>query len=170
MERRELEIELERCHPDGFAWAVRCCGGNRSDAEDVLHQAYMKVLEGRARFEGRSSFRTWFFGVVRLTARENSRAWWSQAVRLGGWLRERSEAGPDPVEAVEADDTAGRLRLALTRLSGRQSEVLHLVFYQDLTIQEAAAVLGIPIGTARTHYERGKSRLRGLLADSVRTR
>jgi len=37
------------------------------------------------------------------------------------------------------------------------------VFYQDLTIQEAAEVLAMPVGTARTHYERGKERLRLLL-------
>lgn len=170
MEPRDLEVELERCHPDGFAWAVRCCGGNRSDAEDVLHQAYVKVLDGRARFEGRSSFKTWLFGVIRFTAREQSRAWWSQALRLGGWLRERSDDSLDPAQAAAADDTHGRLREALNRLSKRQAEVLHLVFYQDLTIQEAATVLGMPVGTARTHYERGKTRLRTLLAETVMVR
>ncbi len=167
MEQPDLEAELARCHPDGFAWAVRCCGGNRSDAEDVLHQAYMKVLEGKARFEGRSSFKTWLFGVIRFTAREQSRAWWSQAVRLGGWLRDRDDDTLDPSQAAVAEDTHGRLRTALGRLSKRQAEVLHLVFYQDLTIQEAADVLAMPVGTARTHYERGKTRLRALLAEMV---
>ena len=61
---------------------------------------------------------------------------------------------------------SARCEQALSRLSKRQQEVLHLVFYQNLTIQEAANVLAMPVGTARTHYERGKSRLRELLARS----
>lgn len=65
-----------------------------------------------------------------------------------------------------ADDRLGALRAALARLSQRQQEVLHLVFYQNLTVREAADVLAMPVGTARTHYERGKERLRTLLAHS----
>jgi RNA polymerase sigma factor (sigma-70 family) len=52
----------------------------------------------------------------------------------------------------------------LAKLPARQREVLHLVFYQDLTIEETAKILHISLGTARTHFERGKTRLRSLLA------
>src|SRR5256885_15213024 len=65
---------------------------------------------------------------------------------------------------VRADETA-RLVRALERLSERQRQVLHLVFYEDLTIAEAAAVAGVSVGTARTHYERGKAALRTLLGE-----
>jgi RNA polymerase sigma factor (sigma-70 family) len=61
-------------------------------------------------------------------------------------------------------ETADALQEALRQLSRRQQEILHLVFYQEMSVQEAAAVLGMPVGTARTHYERGKARLRRLLA------
>lgn len=163
MERRNLESELEQAHSPSFAWAVRCCRGDRSEAEDVLQLSYLKVLDGRARFEGRSSFRTWLFGVIRRTALEQGRRSWTQALKLGAWWREQDQDRDSPEDHVVEGDLAGRLEQALRRLSRRQAEVLHLVFYQDLTVQEAADVIGLPVGTARTHYERGKARLRTML-------
>jgi RNA polymerase sigma-70 factor (ECF subfamily) len=43
--------------------------------------------------------------------------------------------------------------------------VLHLVFYQELTIEEASRVMNISLGTARTHFDRGKRRLREILVE-----
>ena len=162
----ELEGHLEREHSNAYAWAVRCCDGDRTEAEEVLHLAYLKILEGRARFDGRSSFRTWLFGVIRRTAWEERRRGWTQRLRLLDWWRDRwtEPASPAVDDQVGTADEAARLRHCLGKLSRRQQEVLHLVFYQGLTVQEAAAVLGLPVGTARTHYERGKARLRPLLA------
>jgi RNA polymerase sigma factor (sigma-70 family) len=160
MNRDELEVELAREHPDAYAWAVRCTLGAREDAEDALHAAYEKILSGRAQFDGRSSFRTWLFGVVRLTALEQRRRRWLRLVRLQAWFaREPRVADDPPVES----ETCEQLRSALAQLSSRQHEMMHLVFYQELSVQEAADVLRIPLGTARTHYERGKARLRSLL-------
>jgi RNA polymerase sigma factor (sigma-70 family) len=56
------------------------------------------------------------------------------------------------------------VRQALGRLAVRQREVLDLVFFHGLTIEEAAQVMGVALGTARVHYQRGKRRLLALLA------
>lgn len=157
----DLRAELARIHLESHAWAVRCCRGDATDAEDVLHRAYMKVFDGEARYGAKSSFKTWLFGVIRQTAREHTRQGWLRLARLERWWRERSP-NEGPAEDAE-DERIARLRNVLVRLSQRQQEVLHLVFYQNLTIQEAADVLALPVGTARTHYERGKARLRMLL-------
>jgi RNA polymerase sigma factor (sigma-70 family) len=168
MPTADLTSELERLHSAAFGWALSCCGWDRAAAEDVLQASYLKLLDGRARFEGRSSLRTFLFGVIARTARETRRrAALARWIPLAAFLlgREVADGRPDPATALARDEKATRLLRALARLSTRQRQVLHLVFYEDLTIAEAATVAGIAVGTARTHYERGKAALKRLLEE-----
>jgi len=159
MDRSALERELEALHPQSFAWALACCEGSRADAEDVLQSTYLKVLDGRARFAARSSFRTWLFAVIRRTAaQERRRTWlWRRAGRDG--TRVEPDRIPAADVALEGEERSAWLRAALGTLPRRQLEVLELVFYHELTIEEAGGVMGVSVGTARTHYERGKKSL-----------
>jgi RNA polymerase sigma-70 factor (ECF subfamily) len=117
------------------------------------------------RFDGRASFKTWLFAVIRLTAHEGRR-------RLGRLLRHSAllsgmavevDSTPGALERLCADAEQRRVERLLARLSGRQREVLRLVFYHDLTLEQAAQAMGVTIGSARTHYQRGKDRLRKAL-------
>jgi RNA polymerase sigma-70 factor (ECF subfamily) len=165
--REELEALLERHHAASYGWALSCSGWNDADAEDVLQTTYMKVISGRARFGGRSAFRTWLFGVIRRTAGEHARRDRSHAKRAELLALEAAAtaggSGGDPEAGVETADRNRALVAALAQLPDRQREVLHLVFYQDLTIREAAEVMAVSLGSARVHYERGKARLRSIL-------
>jgi RNA polymerase sigma-70 factor (ECF subfamily) len=160
--RDELERELAHIHAASFAWALRCCRMRTDEAEDVLQAAYVKVLGGKARFDGRSTIKTWFFGIVRQTATEGRRAAWLRRLAFVRWLERSPSPEPiaDPETRLGQEETAVQLRRALAHLSTRQRDMLHLVFYQELTIEEAAQVLSISVGTARSHFERGKKRLR----------
>ena len=166
MSPADLTAELEQLHVAAFGWALSCCGWDRTAAEDVLQASYLKLLDGRARFDGRSSLRTFVFGVIARTARETRRRaalrrWLPLASLLLG--PEVADGRPDPATAFARADETARLVAALGRLPSRQRQILHLVFYEDLTIAEAAAVAGVSVGTARTHYERGKAALRKVL-------
>jgi len=167
-ERDELEARLEELHDASFGWACVCCGSNETEAEDVLQTTYMKVISGKARYEKKSTFRTWLFGVIRLTAYEHQRRTRAQRGHLERLAIDMQGSGHiqethDPAEKAELVMV---LRAALDTLPGRQREVLHLVFYQDLTIREAADVMEVSVGSARVHYDRGKKKLRALLSDT----
>ncbi len=151
----DLASQVEALHTDAFVWAVACCNGARAEAEDVLQTAYLKIADGRAQFGGRSSFKTWLFGVVRNTARERRRRATVRRLLLVQWKPEPAPV-QTPGEAFASAERAATLRQLLEGLSDRQREVLDLVFYHDMTIEEASAVMGVSLGTARTHYDRGK--------------
>ena len=162
----DVRRSLEELHAASFAWSLTCCRGDAAEAEEVLQTAYVKVLDGRARFAGRSSFKTWFFAVVRRTALERwRRRRLRRALLLDRARREPPAAGaPHPDADLAGSERARRVRAALGRISHRQRQVLDLVFYQELSVAEAAAVLGISVGSARIHYARGKQRLSETLA------
>ena len=174
MDDVELRQQLERAHAGCFGWAMACCNRDRDDAEEVLQTVYLSVLDGRARYDARSSFRTWLFGVIRRTAASERRKAWLRRVLLEREAgRGKGEAGiitPDPFvppdAEVERESRRDGLHRALTHLTARQREVLQLVFYHDLTVEEAASVMGVSLGSARTHYARGKANLAVMLGNA----
>ncbi|MEP6670879.1 MAG: sigma-70 family RNA polymerase sigma factor [Chthoniobacter sp.] len=161
MEHAEILSQLEALHRDAFGWAVSCCAGDWHRGEDVLQVAYVKAVHGSARFDGRSAFKTWWFGVIRFTALEEARRARRWFAFLDRW-RAEPEA-PDEASPIVEDSELAALAIALRALSERQREVLHLTFYQRLSLSEAADVMQVTVGSARQHYERGKKRLREIL-------
>src|SRR5258706_1722461 len=166
-----LRAGLERHHAESFGWAMHCCGRRRDEAENALQLSYLKVLSGKAVFEGRSSFKTWLFSVIRLTAASERRADFLRRLRLAGLRRDRHAGDSSSAsDAMERDQVRSQLATALQALPARQRDVVHLVFYHDLSISDAAGVMGIGLGSARTHYERAKRRIRELIETPLQAR
>lgn len=155
----DVKAQIEILHADAFVWAIACCDGDRAEAEDVLQTTYLKVMDGRARFGGRSTFKTWIFGVVRMTAKERRRRRKVRRFLLFEWGGDEREPDPTAPQRLEAQQRRELLLRLLAELSDRQREVLELVFYHDMTVEEASEVMDVSLGTARTHYHRGKQAL-----------
>lgn len=165
--RDEIEHELKQLHQQSYAWALACCRRNPGDAEDVLQMTYLKILDGKAQFDGRSAFRTWLFGIIRHTAASKWRNFINHDRLLRVFFQRQSEtsfAGAD--SGVEYTANTRKLVHVLHSLSQRQREMLQLVFYHGMTIEEAAVTLGIGLGSARTHYARGKRNLAAKLGEA----
>ncbi|HUM12076.1 MAG TPA: sigma-70 family RNA polymerase sigma factor [Myxococcaceae bacterium] len=158
----DLEQQIAALHPASFAWALACTRWNATEAEEVLQAVYLSILEGRARFDGRSTFKTWLFSVVRnMAARARRRHWLEARAPWRAFLGGAPEPGPH--EAVASEQHGAQVRRALGTLPARQREVLDLVFFHEMSVEQAAQVMDVSPGTARTHYHRGKLRLLELL-------
>lgn len=162
MESGELDERLKFLHKESFSWAVTCCAGNTSDAEDVLQTVYLQILQDKARYGGQAEFKTWLFSVIRNCAAKEMRR---QMIRRIFLLRQEGDrpsrpASPAPDASLERTEREHAFEQAINQLPRRQREVLHLVFYEDLTINAAAQLMGVSLGSARRHYERGKAKLR----------
>ena len=104
--------------------------------------------------------------MIRRTAAERRRRERVQGLALARLFAGRAPPPrPDPEAETQRSQIGARLVSALSLLPARQREVLHLVFYGEQSIQQAAVAMGVSLGAARTHYQRGKRRLRGLLEE-----
>jgi RNA polymerase sigma-70 factor (ECF subfamily) len=161
MEISELKAELEKLHQASFGWALSCCRRDHAEAEEVLQTVYLKILQGKATYRGECKLQTWLFAVIRKTAITERRKHLVRTLKSIALARGSSPSHPE-VE-LEQSEMQQRFQQALARLPARQRETLHLVFYQDLSLSEAAEVMNISVGSTRRHYERGKKRLREAL-------
>ncbi len=159
-----MRQQLATLHEDAWRWSLACCNHDREQSMEVLHDVYVKLLEGRATFGGQSTFKTWLFGVIRMTARNHRRkARFASLFFLPLEDETSAASAPNPQAGPGCRRVIDKALAALPR---RQSEVARLVFFHDLTIEEAATVQGISVGSARQHYARAKDRLRSILQDN----
>jgi RNA polymerase sigma-70 factor (ECF subfamily) len=150
------------------AYLARRAG--REVAEDLLGEVWVAAYESRASYDqGFADARPWLLGVALNRLRRYWRSRPSEDLVpdlsgvAGSW---------DPWPAVEGRvAVAAVLRPALARLRPQEREVLTLVAWEDLTVADAARVLGIPAGTARRLLHQARQTLRdspataALLAD-----
>ena len=151
---------LEAIHSQVFGWALSRTDYDRAAAEDLVQQAYMELLTGKARFDNRSSLKTFVFSVVQNLARGRYRRIASR-LRL---VRSASQSAVDNVvEPVEPAEHAAVWE-AVQALPQRQRDIVELVFCRDMTIAAASGVMGVSTGTGRVHYDRAKKALKARLA------
>ena len=155
---------LAALHEAAFGWALSLTRYDPQAAEDVMQQAYLSLVEGSARYDGAASLKTWLFAVIRNTARRHWRKQTQQA-GLDASLRAELDAQISATESQSAEAQLiqappAELREAMRSLPNRQKQVLELVIDAEFTIEQVATVLGISVGSVRTHYHRAKQSLR----------
>ncbi|HET9474701.1 MAG TPA: sigma-70 family RNA polymerase sigma factor [Steroidobacteraceae bacterium] len=154
---RQAFGELVRRHQSvvrGFL--RRMLGGAPELADDLAQETFIKAHRGLRGYRGGATLSVWLCAI----AANELRAEWRRRARRAEFLEE----DPGASAPVDADPVVGRdLEAGLASLPEVQRAALVLCFEHGLTHEEAAAAMGCPLGTLKSHLSRGKARLRAWL-------
>jgi len=167
---RHAFAELVRRHQS----AVRAClrkltGGNHALADDLSQETFVLAWRNLKAFRQEARFSTWLYRIA-------TNCWLAQARKrreelLGdrdGQVADEDPDTDDPTEAVADHTRSASLKLDLERamrvLSEPERAAIVQCYDNDLSHEEAAYVLGMPVGTVKTHIYRAKQKLRAAMA------
>lgn len=156
MKNHDMQQQLVQLGNNAHALATQMLG-NADDAADAVHDAFAKVLRKPDAYKASNGPLTpWFLRVVRNHCIDLIRR-----RRPGGVdVTELSDPGPGPQGSLEIAQRDQGLRLALTKLSSEQRQIIALRDYMDLSYAEIADVLEIPPGTVMSRLHRARMALK----------
>lgn len=123
-------------------------------AEDAVQEAAIRAWRKLDNLRPGTEMLPWFLGIVANQCRTISRGRWWSVLPLSEEVGGKGRALEDEVIQTAA------VRSALRKLSPNHREVLVLHYYLDLPLEEVAAILGIPVGTAKSRINRGIAAMR----------
>jgi RNA polymerase sigma-70 factor (ECF subfamily) len=145
--------------------------GNRGTAEDLCQETFFKVLGNLSKLRDRSGLKPWIFKIAHRAAMDYFR---KNKVETHSMDRtdedgiELPDAGNDPLRHIVEDQLRDAVDRAMDRLTPHQKEILHLYYWEELSVAEIAASLKVPDGTVKTHLFRGRKALRRRLVSDLR--
>jgi RNA polymerase sigma factor (sigma-70 family) len=156
----KLGILFERHHAalfDFLSWMT----GDRTAAEDLVQDIFVRILKYRATYRDGGHFETWVYRIARNARADYFRT--RQPVEpLAAEALERPELGLNPMRRLEAERERARLKRALLRLREDKRELIVLARYRGLSHEQIAGLLGVETGAIKVRIHRALRELRDI--------
>lgn len=152
--------ELIRRWNDPIWRYLRRLSGSDDDAREMAQDVWLRVVRGIARLRDGSRLRAWLFGIARRVAMDRLRHQYATPPAADVDVLDLADDGsPD-----SSEEDLEALQQGLDRLPVVEREALTLFYLRELSMAEAADVLGVPIGTMKSRLFRARHQLRRALA------
>ena len=155
---RELVIK----HSDRLQRFIMKHIGNATEAEDLAQQAFVEAAASYKAFRGESQLSSWLYGIaLNLVRNYLSRA----PERRHEFVSDTAldvQSSPDlsPEDQAAQNQTISLLHESISELPDNMREILLLVGFEEISYEEAATLLTVPIGTIRSRLSRARAALR----------
>ncbi len=162
-DRAALEELLAEVAPMVHRFGVRMCK-NAHDADDVLQDTLINLVDHLGDFEGRSSLSSWVFTLARTACARRRRGLKNRPPVDDAHLAHTAAGEPSPEEGAASHELERAFASALEGLSDEYREVIQLRDVEGLTAPETAEVLGIGVDAVKSRLHRARDALRTALA------
>jgi RNA polymerase sigma-70 factor (ECF subfamily) len=135
--------------------------GNVEDARDALQECFLKCWKHRAELDTIENLKAWVFRIALNTGRDiRTTAWRRRRTPLVGEQNMLATKNPGPHACLEHDEDLSRLRRAVADLRNEEQEVFLLRQNAQMSYEEIAQSIGIPLGTVKTRMRLALEKLR----------
>lgn len=152
-----FRVIVERHQARAYALALRILRSS-SDAEEVAQDAFVRVWTALPGFRGESSFGTWLYRIVARRAFDRAQVLKNRRAR-----EQQDDKLPEaaaPEGATSDTFEAAKLQQMIAALSPAQRSAVTMFYYEGRSVEQVAAVLGMPENTVKTHLSRARAALR----------
>ena len=159
---RDAMRQLYERHAETVYAFARGMTGNGDTATEVLQETFLRAARSCGSFKGKSRFSTWLMAIARSAAHDigRARARRDRDSRLGPPVRPVN----NPLENCSTSELAEQVRQAVMRLPERQRAAVTLCELQELSLAEAAQILGWRVGRLKSTLFRARENLKKELA------
>lgn len=154
-DQRAFEVVYERCRLPVFRFALHM-SGSREIADEVTQDSFLFLLRRPESFsEAKGTLQSFLMGVARNLVRRSRRDATEDVPLDEEGIDLLEQHGEGPLERAIRQQSAEALQSALLQVPEAYREAIVLCDLQEMSYAEAAALLGIPVGTVRSRLHRG---------------
>lgn len=154
MEKQEAE-RLVEAYGDAVYRLAYARTGSREDAEDVTQETFLRLVRTQPKLRDEEHCRAWLLRVAMNCAADLHRSAW----------RKRTQPLEEAEHLSAPEEREDSVKEAVLALPERYRAVVHLYYYEELSVAEIAAILGKREGTVNTRLCRARAMLRATLED-----
>lgn len=145
--------ELVRRYQEKIYWACRRMLKSHDDADDVAQNVFIKAHQGLYNFNGEAEFYTWLYRIatnetISFLRAQNAR----RALSIDEILEEPATRDDEPIENIERDEEKQLIAEAIEKLPEKQKQVFMMRYYDELSYEKIAEILGTSVGGLKANY------------------
>lgn len=150
----------------GLAWQILA---NHQEAEDLIQEIFLSLWRKNSYNPERGSFKTFLMLLVRSRAIDKlrSKKTAQKVLEKSGQQLQKENTGNIPLEKTVSDEIAQRVKIALSQLPEKQRQALEMSYFQGLSQQEISQQLDVSLGTVKSWFRLGFTKLRQSLQDLI---
>lgn len=135
----------------------------KSLAEDMFQETFLKAYKYLPTFRGESSIKTWLIRIAINTCKDYLKSAYAKNVVPITEFKEESLSSDSDFDEVENGDTRQQVRECVLKLPEKYRDVVICVYFHEMSLTEAAGVLALPVGTVKSRLSRANEKLRSML-------